>query len=78
MSSGPKAAPKYYKSCLQITPKHYFGPPYLRPWAPRDIETLVVSWGRPYQSNDYDMGSFADFRSVRACHTYAAVHVKVM
>ena len=30
----------------------------------------------PYQSNDYDMGSFTDFRSVRACNTYAAGHVK--
>ena len=25
---------------------------------------------------DYDMGSFADFRSVRACHIYAAGPVK--
>ena len=52
--------------------------PLSPPLGPRDIETLVVSWGRPYQSNDYDMGSFADFRSVRACHTYAAVHVKLI
>ena len=32
----------------------------------------------PYQRNDYDIGSFTDFRSVRACNTYAAGHVNLL
>ena len=75
-SSDLKAAPKYPKSCPEIIQNHHFGPPYLRPWGPPKYFNFGYELVGPYQSNDYDMVSFTDFRSVRACNTYAAGHVK--
>ena len=60
----------------EIIQNHHFGPTYLRPWGPPKYFNFGYELVGPYQSNDYDMGSFTDFRSVRACNTYAAGHVK--
>ena len=47
MSSGLKAAPKYYKSCLQITPKHYFGPLISAPGPPEILKLWLLVGGGP-------------------------------